>query len=279
MSLLVTGAGGNLGAYIVRELARRDSPFVAWTNSQFLDLTNEFTVVDAFLAARPTHVIHAAALATVSDCHRDPARAAAVNLVATARLADLAHRQGARFVYVSTDLVFDGESAPYGEGAVPNPLSEYGRTKAAAELAVCTFPNHAIVRLSLLYGPSLVGRPTFFDATVAALRAGQPVKLFHDEWRTPLDLATAASALIDITQSTETGVFHVGGPERMSRLEMGQRIAATLGLDARSIVAASRLDEAPELRPRDTTLDSSRWRSLFPTGDWPTIERGMERSD
>ena len=139
-------------------------------------------------------VLHAAALARVVDCCRDPERARHVNTDATQTLAGLAADAGARLVLVSTDLVFDGENAPYRETHAASPASVYGWTKREAEVAVLAVPRSAAVRVSLLYGPSLHGRPSFFDEQVAALRAGRPVTLFRDEWRTPLDLVTAGHA-------------------------------------------------------------------------------------
>src|SRR5207244_6259254 len=98
---------------------------------------------------------------------------------------------------------------------------------------------------------SIVGRPYFFDEQVAALRQGRSLTLFSDEWRTPLSLATAARALLAIVRSDFQGVLHLGGPERMSRLEMGRRLAAYLGVDASYVVAALRSSmSSPDPRPR-----------------------------
>src|SRR5436305_4941697 len=110
----------------------------------------------------------------MAECHRDPARARRVNVGGTATLAELAAKARARLVLVSTDLVFDGEHAPYREPDPPAPLSVYGASKRAAEEAVLAHPRHAVARLSLLFGPGLGGRPSFFDEQVAAFRAGRP---------------------------------------------------------------------------------------------------------
>jgi dTDP-4-dehydrorhamnose reductase len=73
-----------------------------------------------------------------------------------------------------------------------------------------------------------------------------------------------------------TGLIHLGGPERLSRLEMGQRLAAALGLDPSVIVPAARASfPAAEPRPRDVSLDSSRWRSLFPAQPWPDWDEAL----
>jgi dTDP-4-dehydrorhamnose reductase len=105
---------------------------------------------------------------------------------------------------------------------------------------------------------------------VKAFREGRPVTVFRDEWRTPLGVATAARALLDIARSGFIGLLHVGGPERLSRLKMGQRLVARLHADPSLIVPALRADApAAEPRPRDVSLDSSRWRQLFPGSPWP----------
>jgi dTDP-4-dehydrorhamnose reductase len=283
--VLVTGATGQLGAYLVREAVEHGIDVVAWGHSRPatvagvaarpVDLADAADVARAFHDARPEVVIHAAAMAAVADCARDPGTADIVNARGTAMLAHLCDAAGTRLVYVSTDLVFDGEAAPYAESAEPNPLSEYGRTKVAGERAVLAFARHAAVRVSLLFGPSKNGRPNFFDSQLAALRAGRTVRLFHDEWRTPLGLAAAARALVAVVQSNVTGLLHVGGPERMSRLEMGQRLATHLGGNSTGIEASGRLSVAGEPRPRDTSLDSSRWRALFPQFPWPGFEQAL----
>jgi dTDP-4-dehydrorhamnose reductase len=283
MRLLVTGASGQLGGYLLRELRANGAPVTAWSGSRRgelfglplypVDLGDTDAVVAAFRRARPGAVIHAGAWARVADCHREPDRAYRVNTGGSGTLAELSAAAGARLLLVSTDLVFDGERAPYREEDPTAPLSVYGRTKSAAEGAVLAAPRAAVARVSLLFGPTLVGRPSFFDEQAAALRAGRPVTLFADEWRTPLDLGTAARALIALVRSDFTGLLHVGGPERLSRLEMGRCLARSLGVSGANIVACRRADApAAEPRPRDVSLDSSRWRGLFPGEPWPTWE-------
>jgi dTDP-4-dehydrorhamnose reductase len=284
-TLLITGASGLLGAHLLRQLAAEGEQAVAWSGTRGgelfgfplrpVDLTDADAVAEAFRAARPAAVIHAAALARIADCAREPERARSVNALATARLAELCAAAGARLAHVSTDLVFDGERAPYRESDEPTPLSAYGRAKAEGERAVLAHPGHCVARLSLLYGPSLTGR-SFFDEQVSALRAGRPVKLFTDEWRTPLDLPTAARALLELAGAEVSGVLHLGGPERLSRHELGLLLAEALGADPALVVPARRQDvPAAEPRPRDTSLDSSRWRGLFPGLPWPTCREAL----
>jgi dTDP-4-dehydrorhamnose reductase len=255
---LVTGAGGQLGAYLLDEL--RGERVTAWSGRADVDLADPRALDIGLRFANPDIILHAAALARVDDCRRDPALARQVNVEATARLAAF----GGRFAFVSTDLVFDGERAPYREGDARLPLSVYGRTKADAEAAVLAVPGTAIVRVSLLAGPSKNGRPNFWDDLADALRAGRPATLFADEWRTPLAYADAARALVTLARSDAAGVWHAGGPERLSRLDMGRRLAAALGVSDAPLVAGERNAGAAEPRPADVSLDSAKFRAAFP---------------
>jgi dTDP-4-dehydrorhamnose reductase len=286
MRLLVTGASGQLGGYLLRELAGRSIETIAWSGSCLgsrfgvgllsVDLADRNAVAAAFRQVRPDVVIHAAALARVSDCFHNPERARLVNTQGSALLAELAAESGVRVVYISTDLVFDGNRGNYTEDNLPSPVSVYGRTKADAERVVLSTPRNLVVRVSLLFGPSVNGRASFFDEQVLAARNGKPITLFADEWRTPVSIPIAAFALAELAQSEVTGILHLGGPEKMSRLEMGQRLAAILGVDP-SFIRSIRRDQAAmdEPRPRDTSLDSSRWLALFPNHRWPAFEETL----
>jgi len=286
MRWLITGASGQLGGYLLRELQSTRDTVVAWSYTragelfgfplQSVDLEQRDTVAEAFRAARPDAVLHAAALSMVSDCYRHPDRARRINTEGTKLLAELAVDAGARLIYVSTDMVFDGVRGHYREEDSPQPLSVYGRSKLAGEASVLAAPRGLVVRVSLMFGPTLIGRPYFFDQQLRTMQLGQQVTWFEDEWRSPFGLRAAAQALLTLGRAEVTGLLHIGGPERMSRLQMGQRLAAVYGLDASLVVPITQSSVAtPEPRPRDLSLDCSKWRSLFPASWWPTWEQAL----
>src|SRR5262249_12792060 len=116
-----------------------------------------------------------------------------------------------------------------------------------------------------------------FDNLLACLQAGPAPVLFDDEWRTPLALCTAAQALVELAGSDYTGLLHLGGPERLSRLEMGEQLAAHLGVRPAITVRSRQSMPASEPRPRDVSLDSGRWRRLFPQHPWPRWEEALRQ--
>lgn len=268
--MVVTGASGQLGSYLLRELSAGGRGVAAWScrpnvslfgfQCQSVDLCDTDQVVNAFRTAKPDVVIHAAAMSGVEACFRDPAKARQTNTTATRLLARLSDEHSARFVYISTDLVFDGTKQWYAETDCPAPLSVYGHTKAAAERTVVHHERHLALRISLLFGPSINGRPSFFQQQMDALRDGRPCSLFSDEWRTPLSLNVAAQGVLAAAASDASGILHLGGAERMSRFEMGQRLARLLEKDEKLCRSICRDDAVgAEQRPCDTSLCSDLW--------------------
>jgi dTDP-4-dehydrorhamnose reductase len=209
------------------------------------------TALAAWLArARPEVVLHAAALSSIVGCERDAALALRVNAHAAATLC--AH--AARVVFVSTDLVFAGDRAPYAPGDAPRPLSVYGRTKARGEEAVLRTARGLVVRLPLLFGPSFDGRRGATDMIRAAAAEGRAVTLFTDEYRTPLHVDDAAQTLLDLAAGEQAGVMHLAGRERVSRSELGQRFVACAHVPGAQLLPAPGTDP---LRPKDVSLRPS----------------------
>lgn len=242
---------------------------VAGVGQRTIDLKDAAGLAGAVREFRPDTVVHAAAMTAVGDCFARPNEAEACNVEATRVLADAAAGCGARLVYVSTDMVFDGAAAPYRETDAPRPLSVYGATKLRAEQAAlmtnAAGGRAAVVRLPLMYGRPLTDRPSTFVQQIDALRAGRPLRLFRDEYRTAIALCDAAAAVVAIARSDFAGVLHAAGPQRLSRLDLIVACARALGLSTSTIEAVSRLSaQAAEPRPEDLSLDASRFLALLP---------------
>ncbi|HEX7478514.1 MAG TPA: SDR family oxidoreductase [Polyangiales bacterium] len=273
--ILVTGAGGQLGSVLMRVLEeqRRSAHGLCSPSGPRPDVGKVFAAdlceprsyEDRLFSLDPKVIIHLAAVSQIAQAYDDPDLARQVNVEATVQLLRFADALGARFIYASSDLVFDGEAAPYDEAAATEPLSFYGRTKLEAECHVLAYRRGLCVRLPLMYGFAEAQRaPAFFETLVNALRAGRSVKLFEDEVRTPLWLDDAARACVSLADSEHKGVMHAGGPERLSRYAMGEQVAQALGVSASLLERSRRADVAtPEPRARDVSLDSSRYAQAF----------------
>ncbi len=204
--------------------------------------------------------MHAAALAQVARCFEQPAAAVAANTRLPGRIAQACRERGLRLIALSTDLVFSGERAPLSEGDEAQPRNTYGRTKLAGEEAVlAACPEAAIVRLALVVGRGHGPRPSASEAIAWALRRGERPLLFADEYRTPVDPESVAAAIERLLQRGGSGRYHLGGSERLSRHELGQRVSRALGLDAARLLLGRQADRpTSEPRPADISLDSTR---------------------
>src|SRR5690242_1455040 len=182
----ITGANGLIGNYLVHTAPKfvPDCRVRALTRADF-DLLDFAAIEREFAKDKPSLVIHCAAVSTAAEAQKNPELAKRVNVEATRALAGLA--ADVQFVFFSTDLVFDGRKGDYAETDAPNPLHLYGETKVAAEEIVLKNPRHLVVRTSLNFGKSRSGNRAFNEQLRNSLRqAGQGMKLFTDEYRSPI---------------------------------------------------------------------------------------------
>jgi len=215
-------------------------------------------------------VILCTALSSVADAERYPGLARALNVEFPRLVALWCARNRARLVHVSTDLVFGGaDPRPEGfrEEDPPAPLSEYGRSKAAGESAVLDAdPSALVVRLPLLCGDSFGRGRGASDSLLDSIARGERPMLFTDEWRTPLDVAVAARALVELAGTEASGLLHVGGPDRLSRYELGRIVLRSRGMEESAIRTGTRAEAGMEAtRARDASLDSGRARRILGT--------------
>ena len=189
-----------------------------------LDLLEFEGVRQRFKRDKPSLIIHCAAMSKSLACQAQPELARKTNVEVTKILVELASE--ATFVFFSTDLIFDGRKGNYIESDTPNPLSAYAETKLAAEAIVREHPRHLIIRTSLNGGRSPTGDRGFNEELVNAWRAGKTVSLFEDEFRSPIAAAVTAQAVWELIACGTTGVYHVAGEQRLSRLQIGELIAA-----------------------------------------------------
>ncbi|MEK7782091.1 MAG: SDR family oxidoreductase, partial [Verrucomicrobiota bacterium] len=220
----ITGASGLIGNYLV-QLAPRyalQSEAIRLTRAR-LDLLDSAAVRAAFHEQNPTAIIHCAALSKSPDCQANPALARKVNVEVTARLAELA--ADIPFIFFSTDLVFNGRNGNYVETDAVEPLSVYAETKVAAEQIVLANPRHTVIRTSLNGGTSPTGDRGFNEQMRLAWQAGQILNFFVDEFRCPIPAVATAHATWELLLKNQTGLFHVAGAERLSRVQIGEALA------------------------------------------------------
>jgi dTDP-4-dehydrorhamnose reductase len=270
--LLVTGASGFLGWNLCKRAYSRYGSSVELIGLAFhhqidiphvkvhqIDLCNPGKL-DALLARlNPDVIIHTAAISQPNECQQNAKECARINIEVPAFLARWCASRSVSFVFTSSDLIFDGKRAPYDESAAVSPVNIYGQQKAEAERIILeTHPRSAVCRMPLMFGDPGPSSQSFIQPMLRSLHEKKQIRLFTDEFRTPVDGSSAADGLLMAAEKV-SGTIHLGGRERISRYNFGLLLAELLGCSESLIVPVLQKDvqqSAP--RPQDVSLDSSR---------------------
>jgi dTDP-4-dehydrorhamnose reductase len=251
-TLLVTGASGYLGQYLLTRADQRwrvvgtylSAAPTLGIQSHRLEIRDEEAVRGLLERVQPAVVIHTAYRRHEPD----------VTVDGTRHLARACADLGARLIFISTDLVFDGQRGDYRETDRPNPLDSYGAAKVVAERHVLD-RGGAVTRTSLIYGFDPLD-PITERLIAAPLRQGQHPRLFVDEFRSPVYAPDLAEALLELAAGSYQGLLHLAGPQRSSRFDFGLKLAGYLGLDP-SGINPTRSTDSGLVRPADCSLNSS----------------------
>ncbi|NEQ98968.1 MAG: NAD(P)-dependent oxidoreductase [Cyanothece sp. SIO2G6] len=270
--LLVTGASGFLGwhlcqtahdqGWITHGTYHQHPTTMAGITLHQVDLTNYEDQKEAIAHIQPDAVIHTAAQARPNQCEVEPELAHRINVDASLNLAGLCSDQAIPFVFISTNQVFDGTQAPYREDDPVSPINKYGEQKIAAEQGVLQrHPAALLCRMALMFGVAPTA-PSFLQGFLHHLADGEPLKLFIDEFRTPLSGTDAAQGIL-LALGQIQGCLHLGGAERLSRYEFGRILTSVMGLDESCLTICRQADVSmAAARAADLTMDSSRAKAL-----------------
>jgi dTDP-4-dehydrorhamnose reductase len=270
MQIVILGAGGRLGAALVREY--RDKYDVFGFDRAQLDLSNLDDAREKLNAAQFDVLINAAAFTNVDRCETERDRAFLINGEAPGVLTNICRVKGAKLIHFSTDYVFDGEKrVPYTEEDEANPISIYGESKLAGEKNVLAAgTEHLVVRVSWVFGPD---RPSFIDAMINRAREDEAVDAIADKFSTPTYTLDIAEMLPRFFDRDGTGrILHFANTGKCSWQEYAQRAldcCRKAGVSLKSnTVGASRLKDMTNWvarRPVYSVLSTAKYTQLTGT--------------
>lgn len=281
--LLITGGSGTIGWYLCRHFAGKGTPVIGtYDRNRLQELPGlqlpleEPERLAAILANRTcSALIHTAAMTAPDLCEREPERTHRVNVQATRRLLEWLPSE-TPFIYFSTDLVFDGKRGLYREEDRANPVNRYGESKLLAESLVLKRPNSIILRIAKVISPGSPSHPDFIDWMRERFEAGQELPLFSDQFRSHLwvgDIAAAVEAIL--AQGIQAPLYHLGGPARQSRLDLGRAYARAAGFTEKLIRPIRMQDAGLVVRGADCSLNSQRIARDYGLRTTP-VEEAME---
>jgi len=273
--ILITGGSGLLGQYLNIEAAKENkiltlhNKIVGNCNEYKnikADITNFNLMGELFSSFKPNMVIHTAAVTNpIPLPGQNPKDVYNLNVNATKNIAVLCKQFNTKLIYISTDLVYAGyRGSMLNEAAKLIPVSLYAETKLMGEMKVKeTSENYLILRTALLYGFGLNHSHCHFHKMNDELKSGKPVKLFVDQFRTPISLQVAVEIITKIAQMDITNeIINLGGVERVSRYELGEILCAVAGYDNLLLEKISLNDISELPKVEDVSFNTDKLQSL-----------------
>jgi len=277
-TVLITGAAGFMGRHFVRALKKdfnvvgidlnepaRDKEGASFYQIDVQDYPAMEKLVNAF---KPEVIVHTAAQKSLLKCEAEPEVSKELNYGATLNLLDLAKAHHSHFVFISSDIVFDGKMGNYAEDATVNPINNYGLFKAEAEKHVLAYEKGSVCRTALVFGalepqdqaafegiknhPQLLNQSYFVDYIKNRLAAKQETAMPVDEWMNPTSAAQLSAQIKAVIQKKRYGLFHTCGGEQVSRYQFAKKVAQFYQLDDSFLKETTGTDK---IRPLNVTLN------------------------
>jgi dTDP-4-dehydrorhamnose reductase len=269
---LIVGASGFIGQWLWRKLESEKShgTYLQHPLSDSLHHFSQLDIKDSALVSRlisqlsPSVVFQPAAMPYADTCEEHPKECWAINVEGTRNLAKAAKKVGAKFVYFSSDYVFDGEKGPYTEKDTPNPINVYGKAKLAAEQAIqAELDDFLVIRINGVYGWERLGK-NFIMGLTQKLSNGQTMKVPIDQFGNPTYANNMVDVVLELVKENQKGIFHVAGCQHLNRHAFAVIAANIFQLESKFLlpVQTSELQQrAP--RPLRAGLLSDKVKSLL----------------
>jgi len=235
---LVIGASGMVGNHLVSALQKRGmavkGTYFRYHSNDLsaLDISDPQGVMQFIEQLQPAVIYLPAAMTNVDYCETHPEHSYQINVTGTRNVLSAAQQNHAQVVYFSTEYLFDGTSGPYREHDQPNPISVYGQHKWLAEQAVMdASASSLIVRTTVVYGLEPQGK-NFIYRLVNTLGKGQTLRVPADQVSSPTYAPDLASSVLDLVQQGANGIYHIAGPDCLSRADFARTAAQIFDLDS-----------------------------------------------
>ncbi|PEC51950.1 dTDP-4-dehydrorhamnose reductase [Bacillus sp. AFS096315] len=252
MKVLVTGYGGQLGYDVVQECEQRGLNVKGCSRKE-LDITKKesvFSLVDSY---KPDVIIHCAAYTAVDKAEDDKENCWNVNVEGTRSLVEAAKKHHSKFIYISTDYVFNGKGeSPFSEGDQPDPIGYYGLTKYEGEKVVQSFiENYFIIRISWVFG---VNGNNFIKTMLRLSETRDELNIVGDQIGSPTYTVDLAKLIVELVKSDKYGIYHATNEGFTSWADFAEEIFKQT--DSKTLVKSIASEDYPTraARPKNSRL-------------------------
>jgi dTDP-4-dehydrorhamnose reductase len=256
MKILVTGYTGQLGFDVVQHGLKLGLDMVG-VGSKDLDVTNPVDVNDYVKEMNPDAIIHCAAYTAVDKAEDDQNACWNVNVEGTKNLAQAAKDIDAKFMYISTDYVFNGEGeSPFKETDQPNPIGYYGLTKYEGEQVVQQLlDNWFIVRISWVFG---INGNNFVKTMLRLAESRNELNVVGDQIGSPTYTFDLARLLIDMIQTDKYGIYHASNEGFCSWDEFAEEIFRQANVDVKVNSISTEEYSTRAARPKNSRMSKQK---------------------
>lgn len=256
MKILVTGGSGQLGYDVVREGSKRGFE-IKGLGSADLDITDQKKVYDYVRSFIPDVIIHCAAYTEVDNAEDEVEKSYNINVNGTKWLAEAARDINAKFIYISTDYVFEGMgNDPYSESDYTKPIGHYGKTKLAGEKVVTSIlEKYFIVRISWVFG---INGNNFIKTMLRLSEMRDRLNVVGDQFGSPTYTVDLSYLLMDMAQTDAYGIYHATNEGFCSWSDFAQEIFKQAQKSVRVHSISSEEYPTKAVRPKNSRLSKDK---------------------
>ncbi|MDH7476473.1 MAG: sugar nucleotide-binding protein [Microgenomates group bacterium] len=244
LKIALTGADGLVGSRIV-ELLNKDFKFIC-LNQKIIDITNQEQVFQVLKPLGFDIFLHLAAYTNVSQAEREKNLCFKINVEGTKNIFEVVSFKKKKFVYISTDFVFDGKNPPYFEDSPAKPIGIYGRSKYEGEKIVAN--SGMIIRISYPYRAKYKKKLDFLRRFKSLFEEKKPLTMITNATMTPTFIDDIAYGLKYLMNNYSAETFHLVGSNSLSPYQAACQIATEFNLD-QSLIKKITYEEYVKLNP------------------------------
>jgi len=278
MKSLIIGASGLVGGYLYKSFSTLgEAVGTAFPESQqdflVLDIRDANALRKLFSEYKPQIVLCPAAISNVEFCQEHPDECRSVNIEGLSNVIEESKRSNSKFVFFSSEYVFDGRSGPYLEKDIPNPINEYGKEKLEIEnLIQRELHNYIIVRTTVIYGWEKEGK-NFIMHMLKNFKQGIAMKVPEDQFSSPTYAGDLAGAVRELVSADHKGIFNIVGSQVINRFEFAKIACDVFGLNPGLLipVKTSQLNQKAA-RPLNAGLKIGKVSGLIKTALHPPLQ-------
>jgi len=232
--------------------------------SVFLNLDSVESLYKSLSEIKPNLVIHTVGLTNIETCEKNPQLAEYINVKLASNIATVSKNLDIKFVFISTDQLFEGKASMYNEMEKVVPLNIYGSTKAKAEREILAIHQEAMIIRTNFYGWGTTYRNSFSDFIYYKLKNKQPVQLFFDVFYTPILIEKLVEIIEKLVALNSYGIFNIVSDDRISKFNFGIILADVFGFD-QSLISPVSINTRNDLvmRPADMSLNNKKTTKLL----------------